>query len=61
MAKFSEMSSADLVNAYMEIQSQVDNQAPVSEDLSDSDVNVIRNYVGGEQAYDQLIGLQLLL
>ena len=55
MAKFSEMSSADLVNAYMEIQSQVDNQAPVAEDISDSDVNVIRNYVGGEQAYDQLI------
>ena len=55
MAKFSEMSSADLVSAYMEIQSQVDNQEPVAEDISDSDVNVIRNYVGGEQAYDQLI------
>jgi len=57
MAKFSEMSSADLVSAYMEIQSQVDNQeaAPVTADLTDSDVNVIRNYVGGEQAYDQMI------
>ena len=55
MAKFSEMSSADLVSAYMEIQSQVDNQEPVAEDISDSDVNVIRNYVGGEQAYDQMI------
>ena len=56
MAKFSEMSSADLVNAYMEIQSQTDNQesTPVT-DLSDSDVNVIRNYVGGEQAYDQML------
>ena len=55
MAKFSEMSSADLVNAYMEIQSQVpDNSAPAA-DLTDSDINVVKNYVGGEEAYNQMI------
>ena len=55
MAKFTEMSSADLVNAYMEIQSQVpDDSAPVA-DLTDSDVNVVKNYAGGEESYNQMI------
>ena len=55
MAKFSEMSSADLVSAYMEIQAQVpDDSAPVS-DLTDADINVVKNYVGGEESYNQMI------
>ena len=56
MAKFSEMSSADLVNAYVEIQSQLGEQeeAAPTVDLSDADVNTVINYAGCEQAYQEL-------
>ena len=56
MAKFSEMSSADLVDAYMEIQAQIPDTSTESSDLTDADINVVKNYVGGESSYDQLIG-----
>jgi hypothetical protein len=55
MAKFSELSTSDLVQAYMEMQS---NQQPTAEpaaDLSESEVNYIKNYAGGEQSYTQLM------
>lgn len=55
MAAFSEMSTSDLVQAYMEMQS---NQQPTAEptaDLSESEVNYIKNYAGGEQSYTQLM------
>ena len=56
MAKFSQMSSSDLVEAYMEIQSQVgDQDSAPSADLSDADVNSIKNYAGGEDSYNQMI------
>ena len=56
MAKFSEMSSADLVNAYIEIQDQVQGgESVAAADLSDSEVNSVKNYVGGEAAYENLV------
>ena len=56
MAKFSEMSSSDLVNAYMEIQGQIQGgESVAAADLSDAEVNAVKNYVGGEAAYDNLV------
>ena len=55
ISKFSQMSSQDLVNAYLEIQKN-NPQAQQSQavELSDSSINEIQNAAGGEQAYDQL-------
>jgi len=56
MSKFSEMSSQDLVQAYMEMQAnapQPEASEPV--ELSDSDVNAIKNSVGGEAEYEKVI------
>jgi len=54
MAKFSAMSSQDLVNAYMQMQSQQPVEAaPVG--MSESEVNAIKNSVGGEEKYAQII------
>ena len=53
--KFSQMSSQDLVNAYMEIQKDQP-QPTQSADLSDSDVNVIKNSVGGDAEYGKIVG-----
>ena len=54
LAKFSEMSSKDLVTAYMEA---AKNQQPTPvADLTDSEVNTIQNSVGGETAYKNLMG-----
>ena len=53
MEQFAGMSSQDLVNAYMEMQGQV-SQAPAT-DLSENDVNVIKNSVGGEESYQNLM------
>ena len=59
MAKFSEMSSQDLVNAYIEMQSnapeQLMQQEAAAPDLSDAEVNSIKNSVGGDKAYEQVI------
>jgi hypothetical protein len=54
MEQFNSMSSADLVNAYMEMQSQNTSQVPTS-DLTESDVNAIKNSVGGEDGYNNLM------
>ena len=56
MSKFSEMSSKDLVQAYMEMQANAP-QAEAAEpvELSDNDVNAIKNSVGGEAVYDKVI------
>ena len=56
MSKFSEMSSQDLVQAYMEMQANAP-QAEAAEpvELSDNDVNAIKNSVGGEVEYDKVI------
>jgi len=53
--KFSNMSSQDLVNAYMEIQKNSP-QPTKAADLSDSDINVIKNSVGGEAEYGKIVG-----
>lgn len=53
--KFSQMSSQDLVNAYLEIQrNNPQAQQTQAVELSDSNINEIQNSAGGEQAYDQL-------
>jgi hypothetical protein len=53
--KFSQMSSQDLVNAYVEIQKNQP-QPTQAADLSDSDINVIKNSVGGEAEYGNIVG-----
>jgi len=54
MSKFSEMSSQDLVQAYMEMQANAPKTAEPVE-LSDSDVNAIKNSVGGDAEYGKVI------
>ena len=55
ISRFSEMSSQDLVNAYMEMYEggQI-NQAPTYE-MSDAQVNSVMNAAGGESNYNQVI------
>ena len=54
--KFSSMSSKDLVNAYMDIvkNNPQDQSAPV-QDIADADINRIKNSVGGDQQYDNIV------
>lgn len=54
--RFSEMSSRDLVEAYLALQAQQpqQQQAQVA-DLSEREVNFIQNAVGGEAAYSNLV------
>ena len=57
LQKFSSMSSQDLINAYMEVQQlpeyQQQQQAPA--EISEAQVNQIKNAAGGEQAYANII------
>jgi hypothetical protein len=56
MSKFSEMSSQDLVQAYMKMQANAPQaEAAESVELSDSDVNAIKNSVGGDAEYSKVI------
>ena len=58
LQKFQSMSSQDLVNAYLEVTKSPDWQAaPPSEvaDVSESQINQVKNTVGGEQAYTNLV------
>ena len=53
--KFSEMSSQDLVNAYLEIQAN-NPQAPTQGiELSEAQVNSVQNAAGGEANYNRVI------
>ncbi len=59
--KFSSLSSTDLIKAYEEIQKRAAENRPATEetaavDLSNAEINQIQNSVGGEQAYQQLLG-----
>ena len=56
LEKFSGMSSKELVESYLEVQNTdaFKNKAEVA-DLSDSDINEVKNYAGGEAQYDNLI------
>ncbi len=53
LAKFSSLSSQDLVNAYIEF-TKNNPQQQQSVDMSSGDVNVVQNSVGGEQAYGEI-------
>ena len=54
--KFSSMSSKDLVNAYMDIvKNNPQDQTAPAQDISDADINVIKNSVGGEAQYSNMI------
>jgi len=55
IGRFSEMSSQDLVNAYLEIQANNPQPQQVAE-LSDGQVNSVINAAGGQANYDQVIG-----
>ena len=58
MAKFSSMSSQDLIKAYMEVQKtpefQQQQSAPAA-DITPAQVNEIKNAAGGDQAYANII------
>ena len=53
LEQFQAMSSTDLVNAYIEMQGDL--PTPQTADLSDGEVNTIKNMVGGEQQYAELM------
>jgi len=53
MEKFGEMSSKDLVEAYMAIQEN-SNPSDSYPDISDSDLSTVYNSVGGEKEYNNL-------
>ena len=59
MAKFSSMSSQDLIKAYMEIQQtpefQQQQQSAPAADITPAQVNQIKNAAGGDQAYANII------
>ena len=54
MQKFQEMSSSDLVNAYMAIQENNPAQGGYSPDLTDAEMNSVYNSAGGEAEYNRL-------
>ena len=58
LEKFSSMSSKELVEAYLEVQGTPEFQAQSSDtaDLSDAEINQVKNNVGGDQAYANIIG-----
>ena len=58
LQKFSNMSSQDLVNAYLEVTKSPDWQAaPPAEvaDISDAQINQVKNAAGGEAAYQNMV------
>ena len=54
MQKFTEMSSTDLVNAYMEIQKNSPAPQEAATDLTDAEMNSVYNSAGGEAEYEKL-------
>jgi hypothetical protein len=57
LAEFAKMSSQELIQAYFEYEQSLPGMdAPESVDLSQSQINQIQNSVGGEAAYQQLVG-----
>ena len=54
--KFQSMSSKDLVNAYLELQqNQPDAQQSAPVDMTDADINTVKNSVGGETEYNNIV------
>ena len=54
MQKFGEMSSQELVEAFMEIQKANPDAGGQSSDLTDAEMNTIYNSAGGEAEYNRL-------
>ena len=54
LAKFSEMSSSELLQAYIELNSDNPAQAEV-DDISDAQISEIKQSAGGEQAYANVV------
>ena len=55
ISRFSEMSSQDLVNAYLEIQANNPQAPQQAIELSESQVNQVQNAAGGEANYNAVI------
>ena len=57
LAKFSSLSSQDLIKAYMEVQSNPEFQAQAAPaaDITEAQINQIKNSAGGEQQYANII------
>ena len=58
MAKFSSLSSQDLIKAYMEVQSNPEfqqQQAAPPAEITTSQINQIKNSAGGEKAYANIV------
>ena len=53
--RFSEMSSQDLVNAYLEIQKTNPQANPQGVEMSDAQVNSVMNAAGGEAQYNRIV------
>ena len=53
--RFSEMSSQDLVNAYLEIQQSNPQANPQAVEMSDAQVNSVMNAAGGEAQYNRIV------
>jgi len=57
LAEFAKMSSQELIQAYFEYEAGLPAMdAPQTVELSQGDINQIQNSVGGEAAYQQLVG-----
>ena len=57
LAEFEKMSSKELIQAYFEYEQGLPAMdAPQAAELSQADINSIQNSVGGEAAYQQLVG-----
>ena len=57
ISRFTEMSSQDLVNAYMEMyeSGQINQAQPQAAEMSDAQVNSVMNAAGGESNYNQIV------
>ena len=55
LAKFSSLSSQDLIKAYMEVQATQPQQVAPPADISAADINQIKNSAGGEKAYANIV------
>ena len=55
LAKFSSLSSQDLIKAYMEVQATQPQQTTPPAEISAAEINQIKNSAGGEQAYAQIV------
>ena len=53
--RFSEMSSQDLVNAYLQIQANNPQAPQPTYELSESEVNTVQNAAGGEANYNRVV------